>query len=352
VRLKELHQETDNREKEDTVTQELYSNPSAFINLAIHGHIYCLRALDDQASMSEAVTILTEVANAVRGSVSGDALTWHSRSEGDLYQKWDDVWVSYAAADFHDVPRFASFLSICYVDRSRLARLLNQPDNELADLRSALRLAELESSICAQAPFAIREGVNAVLCIHCAELLGASDVPNQEWWDVSHKAVGAAKRIRPVYGTHLLVDAMVRQAERLAGDGKLVECKTVLLEAVERFLAGWQDPTYGAKQIAAVWREMREIPSAWVDLHNKLREHAMFASLPRETVGKWTTLGRELGVQIVSRRPTFIQRRQMQTPQTMPQKRIPRNDPCPCRSGKKYKNCCMRKAQADSDFWM
>jgi preprotein translocase subunit SecA len=24
-------------------------------------------------------------------------------------------------------------------------------------------------------------------------------------------------------------------------------------------------------------------------------------------------------------------------------KRVGRNDPCPCNSGKKYKNCCMRK---------
>jgi preprotein translocase subunit SecA len=25
---------------------------------------------------------------------------------------------------------------------------------------------------------------------------------------------------------------------------------------------------------------------------------------------------------------------------------VGRNDPCPCKSGKKYKNCCMRKMRA------
>ena len=34
-----------------------------------------------------------------------------------------------------------------------------------------------------------------------------------------------------------------------------------------------------------------------------------------------------------------------------PKKKIGRNDPCPCGSGKKFKKCCMRKRQGDGDLF-
>ena len=34
-----------------------------------------------------------------------------------------------------------------------------------------------------------------------------------------------------------------------------------------------------------------------------------------------------------------------------PQKKIGRNDPCPCGSGKKFKKCCLRKQQSGADLF-
>jgi preprotein translocase subunit SecA len=45
--------------------------------------------------------------------------------------------------------------------------------------------------------------------------------------------------------------------------------------------------------------------------------------------------------------PQRSARRDMQS-QTSPTGTVGRNDPCPCGSGKKYKNCCMRKERATS----
>ena len=33
------------------------------------------------------------------------------------------------------------------------------------------------------------------------------------------------------------------------------------------------------------------------------------------------------------------------------QRRVGRNDPCPCGSGKKFKKCCLRKQQGDDHLW-
>jgi uncharacterized protein len=49
------------------------------------------------------------------------------------------------------------------------------------------------------------------------------------------------------------------------------------------------------------------------------------------------------------RRPGQVVRRIMDllpAEEAQPTPRVGRNDPCPCGSGKKYKQCCMRKAGA------
>jgi uncharacterized protein YecA (UPF0149 family) len=41
--------------------------------------------------------------------------------------------------------------------------------------------------------------------------------------------------------------------------------------------------------------------------------------------------------------PVPLASRQSLVPKSESKQRVGRNDPCPCRSGKKFKNCCLRK---------
>jgi len=52
--------------------------------------------------------------------------------------------------------------------------------------------------------------------------------------------------------------------------------------------------------------------------------------------------GRTLGLYVRALRPAFEERRHPQ-PIRNPGARIGRNDPCPCGSGRKYKQCCMNR---------
>ena len=65
-----------------------------------------------------------------------------------------------------------------------------------------------------------------------------------------------------------------------------------------------------------------------------------------EDVGRLSG-GRLLGSQVRAMAPAFRDRAAGRAPDlTRPAPKIGRNDPCPCGSGKKYKNCCMRKSGA------
>jgi hypothetical protein len=66
---------------------------------------------------------------------------------------------------------------------------------------------------------------------------------------------------------------------------------------------------------------------------------ALLAEL--ETQGRLAG-GRALGRYVRALRPAFEERRQP-TPIRNPGSRIGRNDPCPCGSGRKYKQCCMNR---------
>ena len=67
---------------------------------------------------------------------------------------------------------------------------------------------------------------------------------------------------------------------------------------------------------------------------------ALLAEL--ETQGRLAG-GRTLGLYVRALRGAFDERRHPQ-PIRNPGERIGRNDPCPCGSGRKYKQCCMNRA--------
>jgi hypothetical protein len=104
-----------------------------------------------------------------------------------------------------------------------------------------------------------------------------------------------------------------------AGDEAARELQTHLVAAAS--LAGWEFPELAA------WRAVSETPSAW---------QAEDAGFP--VVETWSQPLQQTPAP--SRRPPAPGRF------GVPARRyrgVGRNDPCPCGSGKKYKNCCLRK---------